>query len=104
MGLVGCCDHFEDREVDLVGFCDSFEDREVDLVGFCDSFEDREVGRVKKWRIFGAGVKSEGWKDMQEGLRLGLPDSCEDREVDMVGFCNCFKDREVDLVWAWAWA
>ena len=95
---VGLPDSFEDREADLVGVCDGFEDRGVDLVGFCDCCEDREVGRVKKLRSLESVVKIEGWKDMSEGLRLGVPDSFQDREVDLVGFCDSFEDREVDLV------
>ena len=33
-----------------------------------------------------------------EGLRVGLPDSFEDREADLVGVCDGFEDRGVDLV------
>ena len=37
-------------------------------------------------------------KDLLEGLRVGLPDSFEDREADLVGVCDGFEDREVGRV------
>ena len=43
-------------------------------------------------------VNIEGWKDLLEGLRVGLPDSFEDREADLAGVCDGFEDRGVDLV------
>ena len=52
----------------------------------------------------GQGVEGAGpstsrvGKDLLEGLRVGLPDSFEDREADLVGVCDGFEDRGVDLV------
>ena len=70
---------------------------EVDLGGEV-LFRGSRGGKGEQWRILETVVKIKGWKDLLEGIRLGLPDTFKHREVDLVRFCDSFKDRGVDVV------
>ena len=73
------------------------QEGDVNLVGEV-LFRRSRCGKGEQWRILETVVKIKGWKDLLEGIRLGLPDTFKHREVDLVRVCDSFKDRGVDVV------